>query len=101
MIDASDPEFIRLLARLKLSVRRQLGRNIDLALLQKDVQQALEVLQEIEDIAEDEELITLTLHLRAKMMQKASKDEPKKIDASSVEKSSSDLRSYRFGARGG
>ena len=50
MIDASDPEFIRLLARLKLSVRRQLEYNIDLARLQKDAQQALEVLKEIEDV---------------------------------------------------
>ena len=57
MIDASDPEFIRLLARLKLSVRRQLEYNIDLARLQKDAQQALEVLKEIEDMAEDGALI--------------------------------------------
>ena len=70
MIDASDPEFIRLLARLKLSVRRQLEYNIDLARLQKDAQQALEVLKE-------------------------------KIADPSVEKNSSNVRSYRFGARGG
>lgn len=74
MIDASDPEFIRLLARLKLSVRRQLEYNIDLARLQKDAQQALEVLKEIEDMAEDEELLALILRLRAIIMQNSSKD---------------------------
>ncbi|CUB06881.1 MAG: hypothetical protein KBB07_07085 [Tepidiphilus sp.] len=103
MIDASDPEFIRLLARLKLSVRRQLEYNIDLARLQKDAQQALEVLKEIEDMAEDEELLALILRLRAIIMQNSSKDvlEKEKIADPSVEKNSSNVRSYRFGARGG
>ncbi|WP_142809438.1 hypothetical protein [Tepidiphilus olei] len=106
MIDAKDPEFVRLLARLKLNVRRHLGHSIDLSRLQADAQQLLDALAEIENLAEEEELMTLVLQVRALVIQKSSRtvadnppDPPLAEQASA--KNSFLVHSYRFGARGG
>ncbi|WP_028875420.1 hypothetical protein [Tepidiphilus margaritifer] len=97
----TNSEVIRLMARLKLMVRRQLGRNIDLTPLQSDPQRALDALKDIEDMAEDEDLISIIIQLRAILLSKASQDSRQTDINRSVEENSSSGRSYRFGARGG
>lgn len=57
-------ELIRLLARFKLQVRRQLDQTVDLYQLEHDPAYAKSRLAAIEDLADDEELLIMVLRLR-------------------------------------
>ncbi len=56
-------EEIRLLARFKLQVRRVLNQAVDLERLRSDSAYARSLLAQIEDRAEDEELLVLAMRL--------------------------------------
>lgn len=61
----ADPyELPRLLSRFKLQVRRLLNQQVDLEKLTREPEYARQRLAEIEDLAEDEELLVLVLRLR-------------------------------------
>ena len=61
----ADPyELPRLLARLKLQVRRLLNQSVDLEKLSRDPEHARQRLAELEELAGDEELLVLVLRLR-------------------------------------
>lgn len=57
-------EQLRLLARLKLQVRRELDQAVDLERMKREPQYALSRLAEIEESAADEELLVTVLRLR-------------------------------------
>ena len=57
-------EQAQLLARFKLQVKRSLGETIDLEKLTRDPIYARQRLQDIEDAAEDEDLLVMVLRLR-------------------------------------
>jgi hypothetical protein len=56
-------EEIRLLARFKLQVRRVLNQSVDLERLRSDPAYARTLLTQIEDRADDEELLVLAMRL--------------------------------------
>ena len=61
----ADPyELPRLLARFKLQVRRLLNQTVDLEKLARDSDYARLRLAEVEDQADDEELLVMVLRLR-------------------------------------
>lgn len=57
-------EQLRLLARLKLQVRRELDQAVDLERMKREPQYALSRLAEIEESTADEELLVTVLRLR-------------------------------------
>lgn len=57
-------EFVQLLARFKLQVKRSLGERVDLEALARDSAYARQRLAEIEDAADDEELLILVQRVR-------------------------------------
>jgi hypothetical protein len=99
-------EVVQLLARFKLSVRRNLQIAVDLQLLQVDRHYAERVLAAIEAAAEDEQLLILTLQVRDCVLP-APAPAPALIaetvaaptEAPTV-RSNSQTRTYMFGARG-
>ena len=102
-------ETVRLLARFKLQVRRNFDRAVDLKALSEDRAYAESVLSEIEDLAEDEELLVMVLRLRERLL--APPPEPAQAPvapaplapaAATPSATAARLaRDYRFGARGG
>lgn len=64
-------ELIRLLARFKLQVRRQLDQTVDLYQLEHDTTYARSRLAAIEDLADDEELLVMVLRLRELLLPEA------------------------------
>jgi len=99
-------ETVRLLARFKLQVRRSLDRGVDLKALAADAAYAEEVLADVEERAEDEELLVLVLRLRERLLPVRA---PAPVVAVSVPAPVDEVpvpaarptRDYRFGARGG
>lgn len=89
-------ETAKLLARFKLKVRRTLDRSVDLDALGRDPAYAIQTLKEIEDLAEDEDLLVMVIQLRSLLG-------PRSGEASSVSTpapaASGETRNYRFGAR--
>lgn len=61
-------EYARQLARFKLAVRRQLSQSVDLERLVQDPIYAQARLAEIEEIADDEDLLVMVLTLRHKLL---------------------------------
>jgi len=59
-----DIEMLRLMARLKLQVRRELNQSVDLGQMKCDPSYAQKRLSEIEEETGDEELLVLVLRLR-------------------------------------
>lgn len=57
-------ETAQLLARFKLQVKRALGQTIDLERMTREADYARQRLAEIEEAAEDEQLLVLVLRLR-------------------------------------
>ena len=57
-------EMAQLLARFKLQVKRNLGASVDLERLTREPAYARQRLSEIEDAAEDEDLLIMVLRLR-------------------------------------
>jgi hypothetical protein len=98
-------ETVRLLARFKLQVRRSLDRGVDLKALAADPAYAEEVLADVEERAEDEELLVLVLRLRKRLLPARAPSVvavavPAPVDEVPVP-AARPARDYRFGARGG
>lgn len=95
MDEPSRIELIRLLAKFKLQVRRQLNQTVDLYQLENDVAYARDRLSEIEDEADDEELLVMVLHLRELLVPRSA---PTITSAHPITASAPEKR-YLFGAR--
>ncbi len=89
-----DIELLRLLARLKLQVRRELDQSVDLDRLRNDPQYARNRLTEIEDETSNEDLLVLVLRLREMLLPHQSAHAKAENEAR-PEKS----QRYLFGAR--
>lgn len=88
-----DPyELPRLLARFKLQVRRLLNQAVDLEKLTQEPEYARVRLAEIEEVADDEELLVTLLRLRTLLSPVAVAPEPPAPARAAT-------RDYRFGAR--
>ena len=61
-------ELLRLLARFKLQVRRELDQAVDLERLKNDIEYARTRLAEIEESTADEEVLLTVLRLREKLL---------------------------------
>ena len=85
-------ELATLLARFKLKVRRDLGHSIDLNALASDRNYADKALKEVEELAEDEDLLVMVIRLRHLLIQTAAEAEPAGGKAGAS-------RNYQFGAR--
>ena len=100
----ADPyELPRLLARFKLQVRRLLNQTVDLEKLARDSDYARLRLAEVEDQADDEELLVMVLRLRDLLcpQEVAPPPEPEPpVVAVDVVPPRALTRDYRFGARG-
>lgn len=100
-MDATPPdplETARLLARFKLQVRRALDQPVNLEQLANDPAYAKARLGEIEDAAEDEDLLVMVLRLRALLLP------PPPVAAAPAPAvpepaPSQETRNYKFGAR--
>lgn len=57
-------EKIKLLAKFKLMVKQQLKKNVDLEKLTTNPEYARTALRELEDAANEEEMLLLVLHMR-------------------------------------
>lgn len=91
-------ETARLLARFKLQVRRTLDQSVNLEQLAHDPDYAKARLAEIEDAAEDEELLVMVLRLRALLLPLppvATAPPPSAPEPAP----SQETRNYKFGAR--
>ncbi len=101
-------ETARLLARFKLQVRRCLHMPVDLALLAEDAEYAEGLFREVEERAEDEDLLTLLVRLRARLHQPEAVEEAAAVPVAAVDVEAvvaavpehKLMRDYRFGARG-
>ncbi|MCX8145821.1 MAG: hypothetical protein N3C59_05760 [Azovibrio sp.] len=102
----ADPyELPRLLARLKLQVRRVLNQSVDLEALRQDPEYARRRLAELEALAEDEELLVLILRLRELLCPPVAVPPaaPPAPESASLSQGGREplatARDYRFGAR--
>lgn len=109
-MSAEDIELLRLLARFKLQLRRLHDRAVDLSALKADSEYAELILAEVEELAEDEELLVLVLQLRERLARPnveaavaLSPVVPEILPAAhSPSHSQAQIaRHYRYGARGG
>lgn len=94
-------ETARLLARFKLQVRRGLDMAVDLTALVDDAAYADTLLRQVEDRADDEELLLLVIRLRERLRAQRLPPPaaaPANDDAAKPQRAG---RDYRFGARGG
>jgi len=85
-------ETTQLLARFKLQVKRKLGQSVDLELLTRDPAYARQRLSELEELAEDEELLIMVLRMRDLL-------KPTPPVASENPAKTPETRSYLHGAR--
>ncbi|MDD3482326.1 hypothetical protein [Azovibrio restrictus] len=92
-------ELPRLLARFKLQVRRLLNQAVDLEKLVQDPEYARVRLAEIEDVADDEELLVTLLRLRTLLSPVAAAPEPEAEALAESSPARASARDYRFGAR--
>lgn len=88
-------ELMQLMARFKLQVRRQLNQMVDLDLLKIDSAYARTRLSEIENLADDEELLMMVLRLRSSLLSVAPPPAPNVIDEPLADTG----HRYKFGAR--
>ncbi len=98
----ADPyELPRLLARFKLQVRRQLNQSVDLEQLSRDSEYARTRLGEIEDLADDEELLVTLVRLRDLLCPTASLPAQTALppEAETPDPVPKTTRNYQFGAR--
>lgn len=99
-MDATPPdplETARLLARFKLQVRRALDQSVNLEQLANDPAYAKTRLAEIEDAAEDEDLLVMVLRLRALLLPPPVAAAPP--PAAPEPAAPQETRNYKFGAR--
>ncbi|MBR0567752.1 hypothetical protein J5J83_16630 [Azoarcus sp. L1K30] len=98
----ADIELARLLARFKLQVKRTLGRSVNLAAMTGDRAYAAATLDEVEELAEDEELLLLVIRLREGLALAVAVEVVAQPAVSDVVTDKPQAkRDYRFGARGG
>lgn len=91
-------ELLRLLARLKLQVRRELDQSVDLDKLKNDPEYARSRLTEIEDATSDEDLLVLVLRLREMLLPRQPViAKPASVTESAVH--AEPQQRYLFGAR--
>lgn len=83
-----------LLARFKLLVKRQLAETVDLDRLTREADYARLRLAEIEEKADNEELLVMLLKVRERL-----RTQPPTADAESGAASTVPVRDYKFGAR--
>jgi len=88
-------ELAHMLARFKLQVRRELNESVDLDLLKSDPEYARKRLSQIEEKAEDEDLLVSVLVLRERLCSRAPAP-----PAPPVPQPHAPETKYRFGARG-
>ncbi|MFO7189418.1 MAG: hypothetical protein DIU74_006990 [Pseudomonadota bacterium] len=108
-MDAEQLEKIRLMARLKLQVKRVMKKSVDLQALATNPDYAERVLADIEEHCVDEDMLVTVLTLREMLVPKrpprsarvlipgagattADEDDPRQHKL---------IRDYRYGARGG
>jgi len=84
-------EMATLLARFKLKVRRDLGLSVDLSAMSADKAYAEKSLKEVEELAEDEDLLVMVIRLRHLLGQGGAK--------AGDSQAQNGGRSYQFGAR--
>jgi len=102
IMSEAEIELARLLARFKLQVKRALGRSVNLTAMMNDPAYARATLDEIEELADDEEFLLLVICLREKLAPAAVAAPVVPAPASEAAPARSQaLRDYRFGARGG
>ncbi len=94
-------EQAQLLARFKLQVKRSLGETVDLEKLTRDPNYARQRLQDIEDAAEDEELLVMVLRLRDQILPAAANSEiaPAPAPEAAPPMEHKETRRYLMGAR--
>lgn len=95
-------ETAQLLARFKLQVKRGLGETVDLERLSREPAYARQRLSEIEDAADDEDLLIMVLRLRDLLLPLARDTEViAAVEAKPVEtvRRTAETRSYMRGAR--
>lgn len=90
-------ELIRLMARFKLQVRRQLNEAVDLQQLESNPAYAKIRLREIEDAADDEDLLIMVLSLRERLLPKAAS--PIHSKPTPIPSTAAPEKKYLFGAR--
>jgi hypothetical protein len=94
-------EMAQLLARFKLQAKRTLGESVDLERLTRDTAYARQRLNEIEDIADDEDLLIMVLRLRDYLLplvpEQVANNPP--ISEASTAKTAGEMRNYLNGAR--
>lgn len=95
-------EAARLLARFKLQVRRLLNQSVDLDKLAHDPDYARTRLAEIEEEADDEELLVQVLRLRALIVPTRAPQPavaPEQTPGTASAPRPEETRAYKFGAR--
>jgi len=90
-------EIAQLLARFKLRVKRSLGQTVDLERLTREPEYARQRLSEIEEAAEEEELLIMLLQLRSHLLPVAAAAGPAADEAAPAR--TAETRSYLRGAR--
>lgn len=93
-------ETAQLLARFKLQVKRALGQSVDLERLARDRAYARQRLSEIEEAAEDEDLLVMLLRIRDLVLPvEVAPATPPVVEAAPAPKSTKETRNYLLGAR--
>lgn len=101
-------EKIKLLAKFKLMVKQQLKKNVDLEKLTTNPEYARTALRELEDAANEEEMLLLVLHMREVLLPAEAAPVPPpatpapspQANTGEAKKEPDDKSTYRFGARG-
>lgn len=94
-------ETAQLLARFKLQVKRTLAQTVDLEQLARDPAYARQRLAEIEDAAEDEDLLIMVVRLRDLLVPPAmgAPIEAAPLPPATEKKQTPETRRYLMGAR--
>lgn len=89
-------EMAQLLARFKLQVKRSLGETVDLLRLSREPAYARQRLAEIEEAADEEELLVMLLRLRDELLPA---DTPPAATECHEQATMHGIRTYLMGAR--
>lgn len=94
-------EMAQLLARFKLQAKRTLGESVDLERLTRDPAYARQRLNEIEDLADDEDLLIMVLRLRDYLLSAVTEQvaNPPPVAEAGSARSIGEMRNYLKGAR--
>lgn len=94
-------EQAQMLARFKLQVKRTIGETVDLDLLSRDPVYAKMRLAEIEDLAEDEDLLIMVLRIRDLVLpvERISSPLPSPLAVQETAPLPKETRNYLMGAR--